>query len=280
MPETDVFCSMCGLEMGRQKFVKDREGDVYCQPCFAARRKVQERQRAKQAAESPGAAGGVPVAGAALLTPQVVQEIPEPAPAPAPKMKPVEIAAALKPAWGVLGASVIIMTALHMFVTDGEHVGFGQALGAGIIHTIFMLLGSVVLIASLAITLAITGGSNSGTLISLIAKAMGLMLAVTILDFFSGMNESFWLMLILFRGILMVTALIVLFKLDFLETMVLSLINMALGWVLTFALAAALLTFASIGHHAGGDHEMMDDEEEPTQQAMPTERELDLELDR
>jgi hypothetical protein len=198
--------------------------------------------------------------------------------APASELEPAESSPEHQERWGTSGLlllmSLVVMGGLHLAMPGTEPVGVGRAIVAGIIHTFAVMVGTLTLLVSMAVALRITGGSNPGMLDKVLAKSILLVLALAILDFFGTRNESLWMLLFGFRGVLMILALIVLFDLDFFDTMIVSAINMVLGWMLAAGLAVALMAFANIG--ANSSHELSLDEDGVTiQQAMPTERELD-----
>src|SRR5262249_11557358 len=129
----------------------------------------------------------------------------------------------------------------------------------------------------LAVTLTITGGTNLGSTAKVLARALGLVLAISILNFFTARSESLWMILMGFRGVVMLVALITLFSLEFFEAVILSIINTVMGWVLAFGLAAALVGLVSIGQRAS--HEDGWDNGH-TQHAMPTDKDADTDTDK
>ncbi|HUO08697.1 MAG TPA: hypothetical protein VM008_10385 [Phycisphaerae bacterium] len=218
----DMFgCADC-KKLVNAKQIRNDDGDFVCSPCFSKRRQkaapVREQSR-KSFAEEEG----------------------------------VSTEPAFKDT--ILGGVLITggVTALGFGMMMGLHLGFPDkhAINSPLItlvtsglETVLMLLQAGSLIISMFIAARILGGCEFGTLGGALWKSMSIVAGFHAFNFFVEHNESFGMLGLMFRGILLVITFIVVFRLDYFEAMLLSLINffvfIGLGILMAIAVTQAV----------------------------------------
>jgi hypothetical protein len=157
---------------------------------------------------------------------------------------------------GVVLLTFVIFLMLNMFVPP---VGKGAVAPSGlhatvlaIVQTVFVVVQAGMLLVSMVLAARLLGGIDFGYIGSALWKSLALVLAFSILSFFSERSEALGMLSYALNGLVLLVAFVVIFKIDFFEAMILSAVNFLLFFVMAIALGAIVLSLRS-GFRGGAD---------------------------
>jgi hypothetical protein len=166
----------------------------------------------------------------------------------------------------VLAAFLGLCAGINLLMPDPTFgKGLLRSLGFGLFSTIWITIASVALLLSMLLTSKIMGGISFGTVGTAFYKAIAMCAAIYLFDHFSAHNETLGMINMGFGGGVYVLGFIFLFRLDFVEAIVLTVINWVLAFLLKLAalfLVAAIFVGAATVIGGGSDEDMGDEDEE------------------
>lgn len=229
-------CADCKSLVPKRQ-IRNDDGEFVCVPCFTKRRSA-TRKTTKSApaprksfAEEEGGDGSIPFAHT-MLGGTVISA-------------------------AILAGAFAAFIGLGIAMPEKGQSGLIFPILMAIFEVIFALFKAGALIGSMFMASNIVGGCDFGYLGSALWKSIAIVVGFGFLSFFMERNEELFMLGLAFRGIIFLLTFVIVFKLDFFEAMILSVVNYLVFWGLTIAMAILLVHAQSafMPHHAFDDED-------------------------
>jgi len=227
--EPKLACASC-KKIFPEKQARIEDGEFLCPACFAKRKGGGAVTPVKQKIAAPAPSDGEVIADVAMSLGKQL----------------LFVAVAAVAAWFVMAIFMVMWPEVD---PEEEFTMLGALVQASV-YWFFILVQSVGLIGSMIITAKIVGGIEFGTLGMAFMKAILVSMALFALELAGPhMGDSGAMLLWGFRPGILLLGFMAVFRIDFFEAMILSFVNMAIGFVVFImaAITAAIVLQAISG---------------------------------
>jgi len=228
-PEVKAACARC-KKLLSERLVRLVDGEFVCNACIA------QQQKSK---------GGVKPAKAKVKVEEEEEDTGEPGYLDT-------IAGGLVVSLAILGLGFGVFFALYKFYPEP---GIISVPIAAFLQCMFVAFSAGGLIVSMIVAARILGGISFGFLGPVMYKSIGFCLGLAVMGYFSSRFESMGMIVLAFRSVIVLVTLIVLFKIDAFEAILLTMVNGVLNFGLLILFGVLLLALGAMASHASDDDE-------------------------
>ncbi len=243
-------CSVCKTLVAEQN-VKNVGGEFICKPCHAKREAAQRAGLKGTMSMPAGVGGGGKLPGKPVVKTGAVPQV-KGARALEDDGHRLRFVDTLQGGllWcglGVLGVFVVMVGVMFLFPParmDKAGLGMLGAVIMGAVYWGLIMVKSGGLILSMLILAKMMGGVDFGFIGMAFFKAILASFILTLADYLGARMEGLGMIMMGLGGVLYILTFVLVFRLDMFESFLLALINFAMGWALTIAMAIMLIKVA------------------------------------